>query len=152
MSEAMAWSDAGSEAFVISQLGTTRGIIASLRESGLGPQALGAEDQMLLGAQAELGLQVASGAADSLMSGGVGGLMSFGRKQVVSNATTAVAYNIDKTFRTRMRVGVNVTFRGGAGTRYPARGTTFKMRDGDANIKFKRVRFKTYEMMRVRAP
>ena len=37
-------------------------------------------------------------------------------------------------------------------TRYVARGTTFKMRDGDANVKFKRVRFRTYEMMRVRAP
>jgi hypothetical protein len=149
MSEAMAWADNGSEAFVISQLGYTRGIIATLREN-LGPQALASEDQMLLGAQAELGLKVAEGAGNSFMSGGMGGLMGFAKQQAVSNATTAVVYNIDKSFRTRVRVGLNVSFRGGTGTRFVARGTPFKMRDGDSNLKFKRVRFRTYEMMRVR--
>jgi len=33
----------------------------------------------------------------------------------------------------------------------PARGTPYKQRDTDGSLRFKRVRFKTYEMMRVRA-
>jgi hypothetical protein len=150
MQEAMAWADNGSEAFVISQLGYTRGIIATLREN-LGPQALTAEDQMLLGAQAELGFKVASGAADSFMGGGIGGLMNFGKKQAVSNATTAAVYSIDKSFQTRIRVGIPVTYRGNAGMRFVVHGTTYKPRDHDASIRFKRQRWKTYEMMRVRA-
>jgi hypothetical protein len=149
MQEAMAWADNGSEAFVISQLGYTRGIIATLREN-LGPQALTAEDQMLLGAQAELGFKVASGAADSFLSGGVGGLMNFGKKQAVSNATTAAVYTIDKSFQARVRVGTPVTYRGAAGMRFIVHGTTYKPRDHDASIRFKRQRWKTYEMMRVR--
>ena len=32
------------------------------------------------------------------MSGGISGLMNFGKQQAASNATTAVAYNIDKAF------------------------------------------------------
>ena len=46
------------------------------------------------------------------MSGGVGGLMNFGKQQAVSNATTAVAYNIDKTFRPRVRITVQVNYQG----------------------------------------
>jgi hypothetical protein len=148
MQEAMAWADHGSEGFVISQLGYTRGIIATLRET-LGPQALAAEDQMLEGAQTELGLKVAQGAANSFLSGGVGGLMSFGRQQAHSNAATAAAYNVDKSFRARVRLTVGVSFRGATATRYVAR-PAYKPRGGDASLKFKRVRFRTYEMMRVR--
>jgi hypothetical protein len=150
MQEAMAWSDQGSEAFVISQLGYTRGIIAELRDV-LGQQALGPEDKMLLDAQTELGLNVAKGAADSFLSGGVNGLIHFGERQAVSNATTAIEYKIDSAFKQRVRVGVPMTYRGGAGTWYVARGTTYKQRDHDGSLRFKRVRFKTYEMMRVRA-
>jgi von Willebrand factor type A domain len=149
MQEAMAWSDSGSEIFVISQLGYTRGLIATLREN-LGPQALGPEDKMLLDAQTDLGLKVAEGATNSFLSGGLNGLVNFGKQQAVSNATTAVAYKIDSTFRSRVRIGVPVTFRGGVGTRYVAHSTPYKQHDRDGSIKFKRVRFKTYEMMRVR--
>jgi hypothetical protein len=148
MQEAMAWADSGSEVFVISQLGYTRGIIATLREN-LGPQALGPEDQMLLDAQTQLGLKVAQGAAHSFMSGGVTGLLQFGEQTAVSNATTAVVYKVDQAFRPRARVGVQATFYGG-GTWYVARGTPYKPRDHDASIRFKRARFRSYEMMRVR--
>ncbi|HTA19007.1 MAG TPA: VWA domain-containing protein [Polyangia bacterium] len=149
LQEAMAWSDQGSEVFVISQLGYTRGIIATLREL-LGADALGPEDKMLLDAQTDLGLNVAKGAARSLMSGGVSGLIHFGQDQAVSNATTAVAYKIDQSFHTRVRVGVPLPFRGGVGTRYVAHSTPYKQRDADGSLRFKRVRWKTYEMMRVR--
>jgi Ca-activated chloride channel family protein len=149
MQEAMAWSDQGSEVFVISQLGYTRGIIATLREI-LGPQALGPEDDMLLKAQAELGLNVAKGATSSFLSGGLGGLVKFGEQQAISNATTAVEYKIDSAFKQRVRIGVPVTFRGTAGTRFVAHGTPYKQRESDGSIRFKRVRFKTYEMMRYR--
>jgi hypothetical protein len=149
LQESMAWADQGSEVFVISQLGYTRGLIASMRER-LGPQALAAEDKMLLDAQTDLGLKVASGAANSFLSGGVGGLMNFGKQQAVSNATTAVAYNIDKAFQPRARIGLSVTFEGAAGTRYAARGTTYKPHDHDASIRFKRARWKSYQMMRTR--
>ncbi len=149
MQEAMAWADSGSEVFVISQLGYTRGIIASMRDV-LGPQALTEEDNMLLGAQVELGLNVAQGAKSSLMSGGLGGLMNFGAQQAVSNATTAVAYKIDQSFRARVRPTMAITFEGAPGTRYIAHGTTYKPRDRDASIRFKRARWKSYEMMRVR--
>ena len=150
MQEAMAWSDQGSEAFVISQLGYTRGIIASLRDV-LGPQALGPEDKMLLDAQTDLGLNVAKGAAGSLLSGGIGGLVHFGEQQAVSNATTAVEYKIDSAFKERLRIGVPMPYRGGMATWYVARGTPYKQRDHDGSIRFKRVRWKTYEMMRLRA-
>ena len=103
LQDAMAWADTGSEPFVISQLGYTRGIIATLRET-LGPQALTEEDNMLLQAQADLGLKMASGAANSFMHGGIGGLVNFGAQTAVSTATTAVVYNIDKAFRPRTRV------------------------------------------------
>jgi uncharacterized protein YegL len=149
MQEAMAWADSGSEVFVISQLGYTRGIIATLREN-LGPQALTEEDNMLLRAQADLGLKVAEGASKSFMSGGINGLVNFGTQTAVSNATTAVVYNIDKSFNARVRVGVPVTFRGGAGTRFVVHGTTYKPRERDASLRFKRARWKSYEMMRVR--
>jgi uncharacterized protein YegL len=151
MQEAMAWSDQGSEAFVISQLGYTRGIIASMRDV-LGPQALGPEDKMLLDAQTDLGLNVAKGAASSLFSGGVGGLIHFGEQQAVSNTTTAIEYKIDSAFKARVRVGVPMPYRGGMATWYVAHGTPYKQRDHDGSIKFKRVRWKTYEMMRVRPP
>jgi len=72
MQETMAWADAGSEVFVISQLGHTRGTIASMRDV-LGQQALAEEDKMLLGAQVYLGLNVAQGAKKSFRSGGVSG-------------------------------------------------------------------------------
>ena len=65
----MAWADTGSEPFVISQLGYTRGIIATMRDT-LGPQALTEEDDMLLRAQTDLGLNVAKGAADSFLTAG----------------------------------------------------------------------------------
>jgi len=149
MQEAMAWADSGSEVFVISQLGHTRGIIAGMRDV-LGPQALAEEDKMLLGAQVDLGLNVAQGAKKSFLSGGVSGLVNFGAQQAVSNATTAVVYNVDQSFRARVRPTVAVTFQGAAGTRYVAHGTTYKPRDRDASIRFKRARWKSYEMMRVR--
>jgi hypothetical protein len=151
MQEAMAWADSGSEVFVISQIGHTRGIIAGMRDA-LGQQALAEEDNMLLGAQVELGLNVAQGAQKSFLRGGVSGLMNFGAQQAVSNATTAVVYNIDKSFRVRVRPTVAVTFQGAAGIRHVAHGTTYKPRDRDASIRFKRARWKSYEMMRVRPP
>jgi hypothetical protein len=149
MQESMAWADAGSEVFVISQLGYTRGIIAALRDV-LGPQALAEEDKMLLGAQVDLGLNVAQGAKTSFMNGGLRGLVNFGAQQAVSNATTAVVYNVDKSFQVRVRPRVAVTFQGAPATRYVAHGTTYKPRDRDASIRFKRARWKSYEMMRVR--
>ncbi len=145
----MAWADQGSEVFVISQLGYTRGLIGSMRER-LGPQALAAEDKMLVDAQTELGLKVASGAAQSFMSGGVSGLLQFGQDQAVSNATTAVAYNVDKAFQPLAPVRVQVTFQGSPGTRYLAHGTRYKPRDHDASIRFKRARWRSYQMMRAR--
>ena len=151
LQEAMAWADSGSEIFVISQLGYTRGIIATLREN-LGPQALGDEDRMLLGAQADLGLKVATGAANSFMSGGVGGLLNFGANQAVSNATTAAVYKIDQSFRPRVRVGMPVTYGGGPVVLYPSRGVPYKPHDHDASIRYKRARYRSYHMMRTRAP
>jgi hypothetical protein len=149
LQDSMAWADEGSEVFVISQIGYTRGLIAGMRER-LGPQALTAEDNMLLEAQADLGLKVASGAANSFLSGGMNGLLNFGKQQAVSNATTAVAYNVDKTFRPRTRVSLQVTFQGAPGTRYAAHGTPYKPHDHDASIRFKRARWKSYQMMRTR--
>ena len=92
----------------------------------------------------------ATEAAKSFMSGGVGGLMNFGKQQAVSNATTAVAYNIDKTFqhaRAHHRAG---QLQRRVGTRYVARGTTYKPRDRDASLRFKRARYSSYRMMRTR--
>jgi hypothetical protein len=105
---------------------------------------------MLLGAQVDLGLNVAQGAKSSLLSGGVSGLMRFGAKQAVSNAQTAVVYNVDKSFHVRVRPTVAVTFQGAPATRYVAHGTPYKPRGGDASLRFKRARWKSYEMMRVR--
>ena len=116
----------------------------------LGPQSLAAEDKMLLDAQVDLGIQVGSQAADSFLSGGIGGLTNFAKKQVVSNATTAAAYNIDKTFKPRARVSLQMTYMGGSGTRYVAHGTTYKPRDRDASLRFKRARYSSYRMMRAR--
>jgi len=149
LQESMAWADSGSEVFVISQIGYTRGIIATMRER-LGPQALSEEDKMLLDAQVNLGLKVGGEAAQSFMSGGVTGLMNFGKRQAVSNAVTAANYNIDKTFRTRVRITVQANFNGASGTRYVARGTTYKPRDRDASLRFKRARYSSYRMMRSR--
>jgi hypothetical protein len=149
MQEAMSWADAGSEVFVISQLGHTRSIITAMRGK-LGPGALTTEDNMLLQAQASLGFKVVTGAATSYLDDGVTGLMDFGRKQVMSNATTAATYTIDKTFHTRARVGVPVTFEGTSATRYAVRGTPYKPRDHDASLRFKRARWKSYQMMRSR--
>jgi uncharacterized protein YegL len=149
LQEAMAWADNGSEVFVISQLGYTRGVIATLREN-LGPQALTAEDNMLLGAQAELGLKVASGATNSFLRGGVNGLMRFGTDTAISNATTAAVYKIDQSFQPRLRLGFQVTYLGGPGMRFAAHGTQYKPRDHDGSLRFKRARFKSYHMMRVR--
>ncbi len=149
LQESMAWADSGSEVFVISQIGYTRGIIATMRER-LGPQALSEEDKMLLDAQMNLGLKVGTKAAKSFMSGGVSGLMNFGKQQAVSNATTAVAYNIDKTFQTRVRITVQTNYNGASGTRHVARGTTYKPRDRDASLRFKRARYSSYRMMRTR--
>ncbi len=151
LQEAMAWADTGSEPFVISQLGYTRGIIATLRDT-LGPQALTDEDNMLLQAQADLGLKMATGAANSFMHGGIGGLVNFGAQTAVSTATTAVVYNIDKAFRPRTRVAVQVNYYGGGGVRYVERGTPYKPRDRDGSLRFKRARFKSYGMMRSRGP
>jgi hypothetical protein len=149
LQESMAWADAGNEVFVISQIGHTRSIISALREK-LGPAALTPEDNMLLEAQASLGFKVVTGAATSYLDDGITGLMDFGKQQAVSNATTAVTYNVDKTFHTRARVGVAVTFEGSSATRYAVRGTPYKPRDKDASIRFKRARWKSYQMMRTR--
>jgi len=149
LQESMAWADSGSEVFVISQIGYTRGIIATMRER-LGPQALSEEDKMLLDAQVNLGLKVGTQAANTFMSGGVNGLLNFGKQQVASNATTAVNYNIDKAFQPRTRVTVQVNFQGSSGTRYVARGTPYKPRDRDASLRFKRARYSSYKMMRAR--
>ena len=103
-------------------------------------------------AQADLGLKVASGAANSFLHGGIGGLVNFGATTAVNTATTAVVYNIDKAFQPRTRVALQVNYYGGGGTRYVARGTTYKPRDRDGSIRFKRARFKSYQMMRARGP
>ena len=81
--------------------------------SGSGPQALAAEDKMLLDAQTESRPQGRAGRPPTRSwSGGVGGLMSFGKQQAVSNATTAVAYNIDKAFQPARAHRPVVTFEG----------------------------------------
>jgi hypothetical protein len=116
----------------------------------LGQQALAEEDNMLLRAQVDLGLGVAEKAKSSFLSGGVNGLVGFGTKQAISNAETAVVYNVDKSFRARVRPTVAVSFQGQPGTRYVAHGTPYKPRGGDASLRFKRARWKSYEMMRVR--
>ncbi len=149
LQESMSWADSGSEMFVIAQIGYTRGIIEAMREK-IGQGALASEDKMLLDAQVQLGAKVAAEAANSLMKGGVGGLLSFGKKQAASNASAAVSYKLDKTFQPRERVHVSITFQGGAGTRFVARGTTYKQRDRDASLQYKRARYTSYKMMRSR--
>jgi hypothetical protein len=76
--------------------------------------------------------------------------MDFGKQQATSNATTAVTYGVDKAFHPRARVGLAVTFEGAAATRYAVRGTPYKPRDHDASLRFKRARWKSYQMMRTR--
>jgi hypothetical protein len=61
-----------------------------------------------------------------------------------------VVYNVDKSFRVRVRPTVTVTFMGQSGIRHVAHGTPYKPRSGDASLRFKRARWKSYEMMRVR--
>jgi hypothetical protein len=109
----------------------------------LGPQALAAEDQMLVVAQVELGLQLAEGAMNSLSNGGVRGLLSFGASAVAKNVVAAA-------FAPGVRVGMDVTFEGGVGTRFAAHNTPYKERDGQAGPKFKRARYRSYQMMRRR--
>jgi hypothetical protein len=116
----------------------------------LGPQALGEEDKMLLDAQVNLGLKVGTEAAHSFMSGGLAGLTNFAKQQAVSNATTAVEYNVDKTFHVRVRLAVQTNYMGAPGTRYVAHGTPYKPRDRDASLRFKRARYSSYKMMRSR--
>ena len=84
------------------------------------------------------------------MSGGITGLTNFAKQQAVSNATTAVAYNIDKTFHVRVRAQGSMNFNGTPSTRYVAHGTTYKPRDRDASLRFKRARYSSYKMMRSR--
>jgi hypothetical protein len=149
LAESMSWADEGSELFVISQIGYTRGLIADMRDR-IGQGALAAEDKMLLDAQTELGMKVAGEAASSLMSGGVGGLLNFGKKQAASNLSTAASYQIDKTFKPRERIHLEVSFMGGSGTRFVARGGHYKQHDRDASIRYKKARFSSYKMMRSR--
>ena len=68
----------------------------------------------------------------------------------VSNATTAVVYNVDKTFHVRVRLAVQTNYNGAPGTRYVAHGTPYKPRDRDASLRFKRARYSSYKMMRAR--
>ncbi|HVV49948.1 MAG TPA: VWA domain-containing protein [Polyangia bacterium] len=139
---AMALSDAGNDLGFAKQIGETRGIIGGMRNV-LGAQALMAEDQMLLGAQVELGLQLAEGASNALSSGGVRGLLSFGAQTVAKNVMAAA-------FQPGVRAGEQVTFEGMTATRYSVRNTPVKERDEKAGPKFKRARYRSYEMMRHR--
>ena len=139
---AMALSDSGNDIGFVEQIGETRGIIGGIRNV-LGPQALAAEDQMLVVAQVELGLQLAEGAMSSLSNGGVRGLLSFGAQAVAKNVVAAA-------FAPGVRTGVDVTFEGGAGTRFAAHNTPYKARDDKAGPKFKRARYRSYQMMRRR--
>jgi hypothetical protein len=139
---AMALSDSGNDIGFVKQIGETRGIIGGIRNV-LGAQALAAEDQMLVVAQVELGLQLASGAMNSLSNGGVRGLLSFGASTVAKNVMAAA-------FTPGVRAGVDVTFEGGVGTRFAAHNTPYKARDGEAGPKFKRARYRSYQMMRRR--
>jgi hypothetical protein len=150
LSEAMGWADNGSEVFVISQIGHTRGLILSLREV-LGAAALTAEDRMLEGAQVQLGLNVAAGAGQAAMSGGLSGLLNFGKNAAVSNTATAVAAKADAAFRPLVRAAINISWYGQPGMFYSARTQRpFKFHDGDRNRKYKRARFDSYVQMRVR--
>jgi hypothetical protein len=139
---AMALSDSGNDIGFVKQIGETRGIIGGIRNV-LGAQALVAEDQMLLGAQVELGLQLAEGAMNSLSNGGLRGLLSFGAKTVANNVVAAA-------FTPGVRTGVDVMFEGVSGTRFAAHNTPFKERDDKAGPKFKRARYRSYQMSRRR--
>ena len=136
----MAWADSGSEAFVISQLGYTRGIIATLRET-LGPQALPTRTTCCCDAQAELGLKVATGAASSFMQ----------RRHQRPHELRREAGGQQRDHRRRLhdRQGLPARVRVGTvpspttaapGMRYVVRGTTYKPRDHDASMRFKRAR------------
>jgi hypothetical protein len=145
--EAMGWADGNSDVYAISQLGYTRGVIAALR-ARLGPGALTAEDQMLAGAQARLGIGVASEATSSYLSGGIGGLLDFGKRTAVNTASAAV---VDAAFKPLVRSGVQVTFTGQTGMRYSARGQRrWKQHEADKSNKYKQARFDAYLMMRAR--
>jgi hypothetical protein len=139
---AMALSDSGNDIGFVKQIGETRGIIGGMRNV-LGPQALVAEDQMLVGAQVELGLQLAEGAMNSLSDGGLKGLLSFGAQTVAKNVVAAA-------FSPGVRTGVDVTFEGVSGTRFAAHNTPVKERDDKAGPKFKRARYRSYQMTRRR--
>jgi hypothetical protein len=77
--------------------------------------------------------------------------MNFGAQQAVSNAVDGSCLQRRPVLPcARAARPWQSTFQGAAGTRYVAHGTTYKPRDRDASIRFKRARWKSYEMMRVR--
>ncbi len=150
LAEAMGWADAGSEVFVISQIGHTRAIIASLRVH-LGPGALAAEDRNLEGAQVRLGLNVAAGAATAGRSGGLQGLLNFGADQLISNTTTAVVAGTDAAFRPFVRAAIQTSWYGQPVGFYSARTQrAYKHHEGDRNRNYKRARFDAYVQVRLR--
>ncbi len=150
LAEAMGWADADSEVYAISQISYTRDLIKALMP--LAPAgSLADEDALLAGAQATLGIGVATEASNSITSGGLGGLMNFGAKTVERTATAAVVDSIDKKFQAALRRGMPFTLYGIAGVRYSARGQrVFRMHEGNKNAKYKKARFDAYLMMRVR--
>jgi hypothetical protein len=150
LAEAMGWADADREVYAISQIDHTRKLLGILR-AGLSPQALAGEDRMLADAQQRLGFGVAEEAAGSLLSGGVGGLLSFGKKQAEKTATAAVEDSVTKSFAPMIRKGLPFTIYGRAGVRYSARGQrAFRLHDEGRSKKYKQARFDAYTMMRVR--
>ena len=88
----------------------------------------------------------------SFLSGGVRGLMNFGANTAVSNATTAVVYKVDQSFRPRVRPTLAIMFHGGNATLHTAYGTKYRPRDRDGSLRFKRARYRSYEMVRARPP
>ncbi len=152
LAEAMGWADGGAEVYAISQISYTRDLMKVMRQV-LGPTALGSEDTMLADAQTRLGFGVAEEATGSFVSGGVAGLMNFGRKTAERTATAAVADNVQKGFAPLVRKGLPFTFYGRSGTRYSARGQrAFKLYEPEKSNKYKQARFDAYVMMRVRTP
>jgi hypothetical protein len=150
LAEAMGWADAGSEIFVINQIGHTRGVIASLREH-LGSTALTDEDKRLESAQVSLGLKVAAGAASAGMHGGLEGLISFGARQAGSNTATAAAHQVDAAFRPLVRAAVQTSWYGQPVQFYSARTQrTYKQHAPDRSRKYKQARFDAYLHVRVR--
>jgi Ca-activated chloride channel family protein len=150
LAEAMGWADGGSEVFAISQIAHTRGTLASIRAQ-LGAGALAQEDSMLEGAQARLGFNVATDAADAGLSGGLSGLLSFGRRTALNTASAAVTSKVDAAFRPLVRAAVQTSWYGQPVGFYSARTQRpYKMHKGDRNRAYKRARFESYVMMRVR--